>query len=305
MCLHSQMNVRWLASLAVAGVAMTVAWPSAASARQAATLQGVVVETENGEPIPDVAVYIAGKAFSTRTGRDGRFRLTGLEPGPHILVMRKIGYQPRGFRFELTENHLTTIDLGNLGIERQSLELEEIVVRERGGGGRLSGYYDRLDRSFGDFITRADIEKRNPLRSSEMFKTIPGVEVRCRASDCQVGLTRQARPLGQTVIGTPPVREDATELGGGIAQIARNQENVASDARDVVAGMAGRTSYFCPVQFFLDGVPYDGARGIDDIAPDMIEGIEIYKGPAVTPVRYAKYGAACGVVLIWTRRPTD
>jgi len=116
-----------------------------------------------------------------------------------------------------------------------------------------------------------------------------------------VAVTRQIRPLGQTVIGTPPA--GAANLGDGLAEIGRGQNNVASDARDIVGAIQGRTAYFCPMRYFVDGVPYDAASGINDISPDMIEGIEIYKGPAHTPARYAASGGPCGVILIWTRKP--
>ncbi len=33
----------------------------------------------------------------------------------------------------------------------------------------------------------------------------------------------------------------------------------------------------------------------------VLEGIEIYRGPAETPIRYQITNSACGVALLWTR----
>jgi hypothetical protein len=49
----------------------------------------------------------------------------------------------------------------------------------------------------------------------------------------------------------------------------------------------------------------NGARdppSIDDFAPNGLEGIEVYAGPATTPPQFGGLGAACGTIILWTRR---
>jgi hypothetical protein len=58
----------------------------------------------------------------------------------------------------------------------------------------------------------------------------------------------------------------------------------------------------CIPSVYLDGVPI-GLLGmtIDDlIQPMNLEGIELYRGPAETPVEFARN--ACGAIVLWTRR---
>ena len=43
------------------------------------------------------------------------------------------------------------------------------------------------------------------------------------------------------------------------------------------------------------------ASVIDRIRPAMLEAIDVYLGPAETPLRSSRGGATCGAILIWTR----
>lgn len=74
---------------------------------------------------------------------------------------------------------------------------------------------------------------------------------------------------------------------GGVTFEIRGTESIVGD---------------CRTQFFVDGVPSElGARGIDDVPPDVVEGIEIYRGSSELPARFSVGRAGCGAILIWTR----
>jgi len=59
----------------------------------------------------------------------------------------------------------------------------------------------------------------------------------------------------------------------------------------------------CGLRVFIDGVPAPGFR-VDDMPPQDVAGVEIYRGPAETPVQFRRTGE-CGVLVIWTRDPND
>lgn len=61
----------------------------------------------------------------------------------------------------------------------------------------------------------------------------------------------------------------------------------------------------CPVSWVLDGMPYEPASfGIDgEIGLDDVESIEVYDA-ATAPIQMSRFGATCGVVLLWTREHT-
>lgn len=56
----------------------------------------------------------------------------------------------------------------------------------------------------------------------------------------------------------------------------------------------------CPIQYYLDGT-MTAFYNIDEIRPEDVEGLEVYRGAATIPPAYNKGTALCGVILIWTR----
>ena len=62
--------------------------------------------------------------------------------------------------------------------------------------------------------------------------------------------------------------------------------------------------YDCQPLYWVDGRKVLGAE-LDDFPPSDVEAIELYHGPATTPVQFApsRTNANCGTVVIWTRVP--
>lgn len=57
----------------------------------------------------------------------------------------------------------------------------------------------------------------------------------------------------------------------------------------------------CPATVYLDGIKMlESWETVDNIPPNQVAGIEIYKGTLEEPARYN--GNACGVILIWRKR---
>ena len=59
----------------------------------------------------------------------------------------------------------------------------------------------------------------------------------------------------------------------------------------------------CPPELWFDGVRTFDAT-VDELDPDEVEGIELYRGIGQIPAEYLSRTAGCGVVLIWTRSPS-
>jgi Carboxypeptidase regulatory-like domain/TonB-dependent Receptor Plug Domain len=58
----------------------------------------------------------------------------------------------------------------------------------------------------------------------------------------------------------------------------------------------------CVPQYWVDGQHVRGAE-IDDFPPNDIEAVELYSGPAKTPLQFSAFGGVttCGAVVIWSR----
>ena len=60
-----------------------------------------------------------------------------------------------------------------------------------------------------------------------------------------------------------------------------------------VDGIAAYQSGIEPPEPFFD---------LNTIAPDAIEGVEVYSGAAQVPAKFtSRFGAGCGVIVLWTR----
>lgn len=55
----------------------------------------------------------------------------------------------------------------------------------------------------------------------------------------------------------------------------------------------------CPPAVYLDGV-YQSGLDVDDIPPEDLGAVEVYKGAADTPPEFMRLGRTCGAIVIWT-----
>lgn len=129
--------------------------------------------------------------------------------------------------------------------------------------GKMVGFHRRMSRGMGEYITREDIERRDPMRLSDMVHLRAGVAT--------------------TGYGD----------GSGRRHVEISRAAVLED------------SNACRIQYWIDGVPFTGVNRfeMDELSPQDVEGIEIYRGPSEIPPRFNRRGSQCGVVVVWTRDP--
>lgn len=88
-----------LCRLAAATVAAAVFWgadggPAAAQADRTGAIAGVVDDVSTGLPVAGAAVATVGRDRRVVSAADGRFVLSGVEPGFYRLAVERAGYQP-------------------------------------------------------------------------------------------------------------------------------------------------------------------------------------------------------------------
>lgn len=66
-----------------------------------AEIRGVVLDSNSGEPISNVAIQIAGLGSRTISDPTGHFRLTDIPEGDHSLNVSSIGYWPVTAQFHV------------------------------------------------------------------------------------------------------------------------------------------------------------------------------------------------------------
>lgn len=231
--------------------------PSDTGARKTAPLGSAIltgrVTATNGQPLEGAQILLLGTNLGGRTDQNGSFRLGGLPGGTQSIEVRQIGYAPRRYAVDLAPNKTSKV---NPVLEERAVVLEAVEVAGKKGSG-IPGFDQRKKNGFGTYITRDDIEKRGAIRTTDLFRTIPGVQVQWNGSGYTVQMSRAA-------------------------------------------------SGYCPVQYYIDGSPFlsTGGDDMDQIVqPQDIQAIEVYKGATETPAEFQTGGsAACGTIVIWTRR---
>ncbi len=160
------------------------------------------VTTTNGQPLEGAQVLLLGTNLGGRTDQNGGFRLGGLPGGTQSIEVRQIGYAPRRYAVDLAPDKISKVDPV---LEERAVVLEAVEVAAKKGSG-IPGFDQRKKSGFGTYITRDDIEKRGAIRATDLFRTIPGVQVLWNGSGYTVQMSRTSSgycPVQYYIDGSP------------------------------------------------------------------------------------------------------
>lgn len=166
-----------------------------------AVLTGTVTAT-TGQPLEGAQILLLGTNLGGRTDQSGNFRLGGLPGGTQSIEIRQIGYAPRRYAVDLAPDKISKIDAV---LEERAVVLEAVEVAGKKGSG-IPGFDRRKKSGFGTYITREDIEKRGAINTSDLFRTIPGVQVLWNGTGYTVQMTRASTgycPVQYYIDGAP------------------------------------------------------------------------------------------------------
>lgn len=174
--------MRRLRTLATAGLAAgTLALvPVVSSAQEAAGSGAVsgVVRDSTGVGISGVEVSVGGTALRTHTDAQGEFRLTNIPAGTVSVGVRRLGFLPR-----VLDVVIEPLGTAVMSVVVTPLAHSLATVFVRGHRrfeqhGRLAGFYRRRARSSGGhYITREQIDQRNPAQLTDLFRNVPGARI--------------------------------------------------------------------------------------------------------------------------------
>lgn len=246
---------------------LILALPRALRAQSAgsATIHGLV-RGDQGAPIAGAVVDVLSVG-RVRTDSAGAYHVGSLPAGTLIVRATMIGFQP--------VLKIVTIATGadiqlDLAMFRATQQLPTVVVKEDSSFSPLldpSGFDARRTKSVGGrFITADEIERTHTFDMRTLFYDIPGIQV---------------DTSGIVVMKHGEISLRDSYLTGK----AVNQFNMCLGAQVFVDG-------------FLMPQPFD----INTIPVFAVRGIEIYDGPATTPVELRSSKTVCGTIAIWTKR---
>ena len=238
-------------------------------------------------PIEGAEIRIMGGGPSALSSPAGTFRIFVPRSKQILVQVRRPGYRAE----------LLVLDRewsGTVLLQPGVFELPEIKVTARyakpakyAGTAKYDDYFRRRRIGFGQFISREDIERRNPFRTIEILQG-------------QAGIRTSIHPLGAadgSVVAFarcneyPPkinVYIDGRKLMG---QASASAESILQRMQSVSFSddaLAGQRRIMAAVGEMLDRIP-----------PGDIELIEIFRGPGELPGEFND--GNCGAISIWTR----
>lgn len=172
---------RWYTTVALTCAALSALHARALVAQgtpteaHAARLTGRVADAL-GSAIVKAEIVVTNTSFRAETGTDGRFELAGLPSGPVEVVVRRLGFSPAKIPLELGSGEMRDIRVllspVALMMDSVAVTADAPVVEKAYGGFEM-----RKSRGFGTFITREQIEKKNPRVTTDLFRTVSGVKL--------------------------------------------------------------------------------------------------------------------------------
>src|SRR5687768_2036253 len=163
--------------LAVGALALAPALLGAQDTTPRGTISGVVRDS-SGAGIAGAEVSIAGTGLRAHTNSQGEFRLTNVPAGAVSVGVRRLGFVPAVASIVIAANETAAI---SVLVAPLAQSLAAIIVRgdrRFEDYGRLAGFYQRRSRSSGGhFITREQIDQRNPAQLTDLFRNVPGARI--------------------------------------------------------------------------------------------------------------------------------
>lgn len=270
-------------------IACAVVAPELGAQRRYAAVTGFVTDT-NGAAVPRVEVAILGSTEHRMfTDSAGRFRFASVGPGDRVLMARRIGFVARSFVVSLA-----AADTAQLVLELEPLavELPDVVVSAMRQPSRFDEVRHRQAMGFGSFITRDFIDAKKPRKTSDLLRTQLGIEV---ADDLGRVSLFSTRGIEMSLTTTSASAEGQTTRG------LSTDSSSAEATRNVGTQSMTNVNTRCRIPVVLDSHLMSEGFSLDDILPQEIETIEVYRGMATIPAQYLRYETRCGLVIVWTR----
>jgi len=269
-------------------VVSTITSPSIATAqaKDAAILTGKVFSDTSFKPVVGVEVTLPQLSKSAATNEKGVFRIGDIPPGTYLVRARRIGYLAFEENIEFRKGK--TVD--------QPIVLPRISaldsVRVVGQVYTPISYLEHRAMGLGHFITREDLEKLHNIQLPSILSQVSGAGIVFGKGNKgwilskRVGtrLERMQPRRGENGVPGQDFWFPATDFEKGQGMVPGCYARVYHDGSLLNAG-----TYAEPID-------------VNEFMTKNIEAIEYYASPAQTPSRYAKLNAACGVLVIHSRR---
>jgi hypothetical protein len=136
-------------------------------------IDGIVTDSSL-VPLSDATVSLLGSTIRVVTGANGRFRVRDMKPATYILIVRRIGYEAASLSVQLTAGDTAR---PSFTLARATTRLDTVTVKGQQLTPAMQEFEARRKFGEGQFMTQAEIEKRNVVGLSDLLSTFKGIVV--------------------------------------------------------------------------------------------------------------------------------
>ncbi|HYU30368.1 MAG TPA: TonB-dependent receptor [Gemmatimonadales bacterium] len=169
----SHRHFRYLCSPTLAAL-LLVLWPSLHTAQTRSRLKGTVISVDS-TPLGAASVRLLGTEFATLTDSTGRFVMTNVRSGVHLLQVKRIGYRTITSQLEIGVGETLEVQVV---LSEAAVQLPEVEVTGAAPvPAMLRAFYARKAQGSGYFLTRDDIERLQPRMFTDLLRRAPGMRL--------------------------------------------------------------------------------------------------------------------------------
>lgn len=169
------------------------------------SVRGSVHDGE-GRAVVGARLTVIGASLVGESDGTGLWSITNIPLGMAQLMVRRIGFAPETLSVRVEESGT---QVAAFGLRRIALPVAAVVVHGRRDlRGPMAGFYARLDRGQGRFLTQEQIDRSTARRMSDLLRGIPGLRIDQRRAGNQ-----SYRLRGSAI--APLVWLDGVPMGAG------------------------------------------------------------------------------------------
>ncbi len=161
-----------LATLITLAVCLT---SQSALAAANGTIEGVVRDTQSGEPLPGANVLLVGTGLGASTTLDGKYVIRNVPPGSYTIRTTYVGYRTVSLPIQISEEKpAVTQDFKLLAV---ALEGETVVVTAQASGQNEAINQQLAAQSIVNVVSSARIQELPDANAAESVGRLPGVSI--------------------------------------------------------------------------------------------------------------------------------
>jgi hypothetical protein len=290
---HESMMRPTIVSHSLGALGALVLLVSSAAAQGRSTVSVTVTDAQSGSPLVGAEVVLPQLKLVHLTDAQGQARVAGVAAGEHRVRVRMLGYDASDTTLRVGSDTGTV----QFRLERSAATLPTVAVTASEVPAPLRDFEARRKQGLGRYLTESDLAG-DADRDFSLVATMkfPGLSLQTN-TDGRPQIASMRSNCGSEAARVSTDNRGVERIGGKPGM----KSGLGDRGIDGEPQMKGSCSNMrpCLVPIYLDNIEM-GEADANIVRTWDLSGAEFYT-PSNVPARYRRSGAACGVLLLWSK----